>query len=118
MATVSTLTLYLGADQSVLVDVVDSAGNPLNMDGMALAFAIRQAYTSALVASKTTSSGITVGNGDGTNDRATIALADTDLSTSWPASREYRWALWRTDDGSKVPLAEGVAVFKKAAATA
>lgn len=116
MPTTPTLTLYLGADHSVRVDVVDAAGDPLNMTGMALAFVVRQAINGALVTSKTTDSGITIGDGLATGDRATIAIGASNLSTGWPATREYRWALWRTDDGSTVPLTDGIAVLKRAAA--
>lgn len=75
------------------------------MTGWALAFVVR--LGSSLVLSKATSGGgITIGNGSGTDDRATVAIADTDTA-GWTAGRDYSWALWRTDDGSDTPLAYG-----------
>lgn len=108
MATKSTLTIFADADLSVRVDVktTDGGASAQTMTGWALAFSIRRTSDNALVLSKTTVSGITIGNGDGTDDRATIAIADTD-TTDWPAGQGYKWGLWRTDAGSDIPLAYG-----------
>lgn len=116
MATQSTLTIFADADHTVRVDVVtvDGGSTPQAMTGWALAFTIRETKaTGSLVVSKTTVSGITIGNGSGTDDRATIAIADTD-TTGWPAGRHYVWGLWRTDAGSGIPLAYGPCTITEA----
>lgn len=107
MATESVLTIYRASDHTVRVDVVtvDGGATPQTMTGWALGFVVRLGAN--LVLSKATSgSGITIGNGNGTDDRATVAIADTDTA-GWVAGRDYSWALWRTDDGSDTPLAYG-----------
>ena len=115
MATQSTLTIFADADHTVRVDVTteDGGTTPQTMTGWALAFVIRD-HAGNSVVSKTTSSGITIGNGDGTDDRATISIADTD-TTYWEAGQKYRWALWRTNDGSDIPLAYGPCTILEAA---
>ena len=116
MAVETTLTLYVGADQSLLIDVEQSdLTTPQTMTGWALAFVLRSSDDRLVVNKATGGSGITIGNGAGTNDRATVALADTD-TTGWPAARAYSWARWRTDDSTDVPLAYGPAVLVKVAA--
>ncbi len=108
MATSSRLTIYRGGDRSVRVDVTteDGGTTPQTMTGWALMFVLRRS-NGALVLSKTTGGGgITIGNGSGTDDRATIAIARADTLNQSPG-KDYVWALWRTDDGSDTPLAYG-----------
>lgn len=108
MATTSTLTLYRGSDHSVRVDVVteDGGTTPQTMTGWALACVVRRS-DGILVCNKATGgSGITIGNGSGTDDRATITIARAD-TLNHVAGKDYSWALWRTDDGSDIPLAYG-----------
>jgi hypothetical protein len=116
MATQSTLTLYANADHTLRIDVKteDGGATAQTMTGWALAFVVRRTdRDEPVVCSYTTAAGITIGNGDGTDDRATVAVADTDITH--PAGNQYRWALWRTDAGSDIPLAEGPCVIRKAA---
>ncbi len=117
MATESVLTIYRASDHTVRVDVVtvDGGATPQTMTGWALAFRLRRNNDDSLVVSKATGgSGITIGNGSGTDDRATIAIADTDTA-DWPAGRDYSWSLWRAEAGSDIPLAYGPATLVKVA---
>ena len=116
MATLSTLEVFTNADQTLRFDVVtvDGGASPQTMTGWALDFVIRKVNGQRdLVVSKTTSAGITIGNGNGTDDRATVAIADTDLIAV--PGRDYEYALWRTTDGSDVPLAYGPCIVRRAA---
>lgn len=119
MATESTLELFIGADTTLRIDVTttDGGATPQTMTGWALAFYLRRA-NDVLLVSKTTGDGITIGNGSGTDDRATVAITDTDMAGIEPPGREYRFALWRTDDGSDIPIAYGNAVLRKVAGQA
>ncbi len=116
MATQATLELFLNADSTVQVNVKQSDGTTAQtMTGWALAFRLRRNNDDSLVVSKATGgSGITIGNGSGTDDRATIAIADTDTA-GWPAGRDYSWSLWRAEAGSDIPLAYGNATLVKVA---
>jgi hypothetical protein len=107
MAETGSLTIYRTADQTIRIDVVTETGGstPQTMTGWALAFVIRRSSDDALVCSKTTGAGITIGNGSGTDDRATVVLGDTDVTHH--AGRDYYGALWRTDDGNDTPLWAG-----------
>ena len=106
MATESTMLLYRGADQLREVDVVtvDGGSTPQTMTGWQLAFVVR--LGEVLMLSKTTGAGITIGDGAGTGDRASIDIEDTDTE-AWTPGQLYRWALWRSDTGDETPLAFG-----------
>lgn len=116
MASTGILTIYAQSDWDIVIDVVTVEGGaiPQDMTGWSLEFVVRRTPDGALVCSKTTPTGITVGNGASTGDRATVQLTDTDVLQ--PAGRNYEGALWRTDDGSDTPLWAGAVVIKKAAA--
>lgn len=119
MARTSNIELFIATDQQVLIDVDDGAGVAQNMGAWALAFVVRpraQVGTGEPeIVSKATGSGITVGNGSGTNDRATVAIADTDLPASLTPGRGYHATLWRTDAGTDVPLWYGTVTLKAVA---
>lgn len=115
MATTSRLTLYRASDWTVQIDVVteDGGSTPQDMTGYALAFVIRRRTDGALVCSKTTSAGITIGNGAGTGDRATITITDADILHQ--PGTNYYGALWRTDEGSDTPYWAGPVTIAQAA---
>lgn len=117
MADESTLELWMAADQTPYWNVTTTEGGatPQAMTGWSLQFVIRRRSDSALVVSKTTASGIAIGNGNGTDDRATVTIGETDI-TGWTPGREYEGALWRTD--TDVPLWAGTVWLRKAAAQA
>lgn len=115
MTTTSSAILWADTDQVVQIDVTttDGGATPQTMTGWTLEFVVRRASDEALVVSKTTASGISIGNGSGTNDRATVTIADTDIATL--PGRNYHGGLWRTDSGSANPLWEGPVQIKRAA---
>lgn len=116
MADESTLELWMAADQTPYWDVKTTEGGatPQAMTGWSVAFVVRRRSDNALVVSKATGgSGITIGDGVGTNDRATVTIGETDI-TGWTPGREYKGALWRTD--TDVPLWAGPVWLREAAA--
>jgi hypothetical protein len=103
----------IGAAKSWRVDVLDSTGAAQNMTGWSLAFVIRDAQGAEKL-SKTTGGGtISIGNGSGTGDRATVTLVNADTQNLQPG--RYEWALWRTDSTNDDPLAFGEIVLARAA---
>ena len=117
MAVETAIELFIAADQVLRVDVTDGAATPApqTMTGWALAAVVRSTDGALVVNTSTGGNGITIGDGSGTNDRATITLTDTDM-TGWPPGRAYEWALWRTDAGTDIPLAYGQCTLKRVAA--
>lgn len=114
MADEGTLELYMASDQTPYFDVKTTKGGATaqTMTGWSLLFVVRRRSDNAVVVSKTTASGIAIGNGDGTDDRATVTLGETDI-VGWTEGREYKGALWRTD--TDVPLWSGVVWLREAA---
>jgi hypothetical protein len=121
MADDGILTLHMAADQAPywLVTTTPGGSTPQTMTGWAFKFVIRRLVNgrpdqtaTGLVFSTTT---VTLSNGNGTNDKATVTITDADI-TSWPPGRNYRGTLWRTDDGSDTPLWDGPVVLLEAAA--
>jgi hypothetical protein len=124
MADDGTLTIHMTADQAPYFDVYTTPAHTTtqNMTGYALKFVIRRTVNgrpdqtaTGLVFSATTASGISIGDGAGTGSRATVTITDADI-TSWTPGRNYRGALWRTDDGSDTPIWDGPVVLLEAAA--
>lgn len=107
MATNGPITLYQYADVTLRLNVAttDGGSTPQTMTGWALGFYVRRVTDKKVVLSYTTGAGITIGNGAGTDDRASVAVQDTDVTAA--PGRDYEYALWRTDDGSDVPLRFG-----------
>lgn len=87
------------------IDVEDSAESPQNMTGWTLSYVWREANGQLAFSKGTGGSGITIGNGSGTNDRATVTIDRAD--TQGLRGSVYSWALWRTDGTSDDPLATG-----------
>lgn len=106
-------TFFVGGNHQHRIDVVDSADAAQNMGTWSLAYVWRSA-TGSLLFRKTTGSGITVGNGVGTNDRATVQIDPAD--TAGLAPGRYEWALWRSDSTNDVVLAWGTLELTRAAA--
>lgn len=87
---------------------------PQDMTGWTLSFVLREKTQDGTIKiSKTTSSGIALANGSGTNDRANVTIQRADTL----ALREgiYWYALWRSDDPNDTVLAYGSAYLTKAA---
>lgn len=96
-----------GAKRTHRINVVDSAGSPQSMSGWSLSYVWRagpSAVDRLLFSKATGGSGITVGNGSGTNDRATVTIDRTDVvgirGRVW-------WSLSRTDGTDDDVLAAG-----------
>lgn len=107
-------TFFVGADLAPTYDVTNAAGSPQAMTGWALAYVWRDRDGRRVLAKATGGSGITIGNGSGTDDRATIALDPADTAALAPG--RYDWALWRSDSENDVPLAWGTLELTRAAA--
>lgn len=105
----------LGARRVHRVDVVDDTEAPQSMAGWDLAYVWRN-QAGTLVFAKTTAvdDGLTVGDGAGTNDRATATISRDDTVDLSPG--RYSWALWRTDSDNDDVLAEGTLVLSAPAA--
>lgn len=105
---------FKGEDRTLQFDVVNAAGSPQTMTGWALTYELKasQTATTALI-SKTAGSGIAIGDGDGTDDRATVSIASGDYgSVSFAHEKKtFYHRLYRTDSGNKIVLAEGEAVI-------
>lgn len=126
MTITSTAILWADADQTLPIYMLDVDTNgvypgndgyistPLAVTGYTLEFIVRRTDPQeSAILSKTTVSGISIGNGNGTNDLVTVTIADTDIAAS--PGRNYKGALWRTDSGSANPLWEGPVQIKRAA---
>lgn len=105
---------FIGAVHQHPVEVVDTTtGAPENMTGWELAYVLRT-LADVLVFSKTEAGGIVIGNGAGTNSKATITWARADTQTALEGW--HNWSIWRVDDPSDQPLAYGRIYLTKAAA--
>lgn len=103
---------FIGEDKTINIDVNQSDGTtPQAMTGWALTWELKDSPNGAIKVSKTVGSGITIGNGDGTNDRAAIAIADTDTEPLNPGT--YYHQLRRSDAGNEVIQAFGDAVLRE-----
>lgn len=104
------LTRYIGDKTTFSLTITDSAGDPLNMTGYSAAWVAYDGNGTAVI-TKTTGDGISIGDGDGTNDKLTITLnpADTaDLSAGIYGHQA------EVTDGSSNPVtvAEGALTLK------
>ena len=102
---------FIGEDKTVTIDVTDSAGAVQSMTAWALTWELKRSSSSAALISKTVGSGIAIGNGAGTDDRATVTIADTDTEALEPGT--YYHHLRRTDAGSEVILSFGDAALRE-----
>lgn len=101
---------FVGQDTDIPFSVTDAAGAPQNMTGWALEFILRALDDGEQVLKKTTALGqVVIGNGAGTNDRATVAITRADTLNVVPGV--YAYALWRTSTNSNTVLAVGTAVL-------
>ena len=98
--------------KQLVFDVVDEDAAAQTMTGWTLSFSIyRMGSSAAAILTKTTTGGdIAISNGNGTNDRATVTVAATDLSAQLAGT--YQYELERTDASSPQKLAFGTLVLK------
>jgi len=107
---------FAGEDKQLVFDIVTSTGATQTMTGWALECVFRRSAAASAVAftTATTALGtITIGNGSGTDDRATVTLTD-DLTVGL-VTGTYFYTLRRTDAGSEQVLAYGTMELLKAA---
>lgn len=114
--------IWIGTDQPIQINVTQTdETTPQAMTGWALTWELkaRPGSTTVLI-TKTVGSGITIQNGDGTNDQAEIQIDDVDTEpAAFPTGPgEYYHFLRRTDSGLEKILSEGTVVIKATGLTA
>ena len=114
-----THNVFQGEDKQLKFLVTDSAGVPINLTsgGYTLAwFLFTQAGPSGVKLLTKSGASITVANGNGTNDAATVAIADTDtIDTGGVVVIEAAtlWhELWKVNEGDEQMLAFGDFVLR------
>lgn len=96
-----------GSKRTHRINNFDSAGAAQNMGGWSLSYVWRAGplATDRLLFSKATGgSGITIGNGSGTNDRATVTI---DRADTIGLRGKVWWSLYRTDGTDDDALVAG-----------
>jgi hypothetical protein len=115
--------LFVGEDRSLVFDVTSDGTTPQTMTGWSLTWELLTRRGGTILITKSTGgSGITIGNGSGTNDRATVVVSDTDtegIATTLGVDIDqvagtYFHVLRRTDSGSESVLAFGDVVLQQA----
>ena len=104
---------FIGENRSLQWDVTQSDDEtPQAMTGWALLFQLKVSKNvTATIMSKTTGAGeISIGNGVGTNDRATLTINNADYPAGMKPGH-YHYQLKRTGDGLETVLAYGDAVI-------
>lgn len=102
---------FKGEKKQLQIDIVDSNDTPVDVSSYAMRWVLEAPPSDTDILSKLyPGNDISVGNGDGTNDRVTVTINASD--TSGLVADTYRYALWRTDAGDEQVLAEGAAVLR------
>ena len=100
--------------KSIQFDITDANDNPIDVSSYALRWVLEARSDPTDVLSKVfTGDDISVGDGEGTNDRVTVTIKVAD--TTALAANTYRHSLWRTDADNEQLLAEGNAVLQDSA---
>lgn len=110
-------TLFVGEDKTFKLQLLDTAGVPVNMAGMLILFDVRRTDTSAepAIFSKTaTISGVYSTDPLVNTQRAVVVLTDTEMNTVKAGTYRHSWK--RMDDGSETVLAWGPFTPQKATA--
>lgn len=113
---------FIGEDRTLVFDVTSDGTTPQTMTGWALTWEMleRRGGNSVLISKTTGAAQITISNGAGTNDRATVAITDVDTEGDGTDNDPpldpgtYFYVLRRTDAGSESVLAFGDAVLQEA----
>ena len=99
---------FIGEDKTLTIEVVQSDGSTAQtMTGWALIWELMTSPTGSVVLTKTTSSGVTIGDGDGTDDRATVVITDEDTEALSAGPARYYHRLRRSDDNTEYNLSFG-----------
>lgn len=105
---------FIGEDRTLAYSVVDEDGDPQVMTGWSLSWTLAPRQGQEAVLTKTVGSGITVSNGDGVNDLATVVVSDSDTEGLEKGPGTYYAELRRTDAGFEAVLSYGTVVLKQA----
>lgn len=105
---VKTDNWVIGEEKQINIDVNQADGTTAQtMTGWALRWRLQARKGGPTLIEKTTSAGITIGNGDGTDDRASIEIDTIDYSKVANEGGTFHHVLDRTDSGSKQVLSFG-----------
>lgn len=108
---------FTGESKTLEIDVLQSDGATAQaMTGWTLEWKLLTGKGgSELISKSTGGSGIAIGNGDGTDDRATITIEASDTSDLVINHlTQYYHELWRTDTDLEALLSFGDVTIKKA----
>lgn len=110
---------FVGEDKVFRFKVKDAAGAAINMTagGYSLEWVLRTAPNGTVLLTKTLGSGITIVNGDATNDAADVTVTDDDTLNA-PINAEpgvYYHTLRKTNPGDEQVLAFGDAFLRLSA---
>lgn len=109
--------LFVGEDKTLVLELIDTAGLPVNMAGWALVFDVRKKDNSAAPAifSKTpTITGVFNAARATNTQRATVSLSDDELNTITNITYRHSWK--RIDAGIETVVAYGPMIVEKATA--
>ena len=108
---------FIGTDRTIKIKVTeDDETTAQVMTGFALTWELKESPTGTVLITKSTGGdGITIVNGDGTNDEADIVLADEDTEGLTPGLKYHH--LRRTDAGSELVLTFGDAHLRASGIT-
>ena len=102
-----------GETKTPYYDVTSDGTTPQAMTGWALSWTLYETKGGAVIFAKTTGAAeIAIGNGAGTDDRATVSLSATDTGTTITKAGTYYAELWRTDVGALQLLSFGDVVIR------
>lgn len=110
-------SLFVGEDKTLKLEVLDSAGVPVDLTGWTILFDARKSNTSAdpaLLSKNASVTGVYNAARATNTQRAVVALTDTELNTLKAITYRYSWK--RMDDGSETVLAYGDFIPQKATA--
>lgn len=110
-------TLFVGEDKNFELELLDIAGVPVDMAGMAFVMDVRKsdaAADPAILSKIPTLTGVYNSVRATNTQRQLVVLTDTDLNLF--KARTYRYSWKRTDDGSETVVVRGNFAPEKATA--
>jgi hypothetical protein len=109
--------LFVGEDKRVVVEILDRAGDPVDLAGWttALVLKARDADVGAVLSLAGTVTG--THNAVRATNTQRLTFTATDTQTATLAAKTYRYSVKRTDDGSETILAFGPCIVERATQT-
>lgn len=108
---------YREEAKQLLFDIVDEDEASIDVSGYALLWVLEELTPGGvpvdILTKASGGSGITVEDGQETNDRVVVQIDQADTEGLEPAV--YRHSLWRTDTPNRALLLEGTAMLQRAA---